>query len=147
MIIKNNENDFTELVNITIKSFKFDKMLSYRNAKLIAELNLLTFLNCASFIKIAEINKKPVGFLIGKILVSNINNYYDDRIKKLKRKMILNIEGCFSLIIYNIIKIINKNLLKTTNKNYQAELSFFAVNKNYHGFGIGRCLFENLMII
>lgn len=56
--------------------------------------------------------------------------------------MILNIEGCFSLIIYNIIKIINKNLLKTTNKNYQAELSFFAVNKNYHGFGIGKFIFE-----
>ena len=41
-------------------------MLYYRNATLISELNLLTFLNCASFIKIAEINKKPVGFLIGK---------------------------------------------------------------------------------
>ena len=61
-------------------------MLYYRNATLISELNLLTFLNCASFIKIAEINKKPVGFLIGKILVSNINNYYDDRIKKIKKK-------------------------------------------------------------
>lgn len=137
-----NENDFKELVNVTIKSFGFDKMLSHRNAKLIAELNLLTFLNCATFVKIAEINKKPIGFLIGKILEYNTDNLYNDKIKKLKRKMIFNIGGIFLLLIYKIIKIINKNLLKNTNRNYQAELSFFAVDKNYHGLGIGRTLFE-----
>ncbi|HJH55020.1 MAG TPA: GNAT family N-acetyltransferase, partial [Brachyspira hyodysenteriae] len=61
------ENDLTFLTDIVIKVWGFDDMLSEKNAKLIAELNLYSFLNTASFAKIALKDNIPVGFLIGKI--------------------------------------------------------------------------------
>ena len=137
-----NECDFAELVNITIKSFEFDKMLSYKNATLIAELNLYSFLNTATFTNIALKDNIPVGFLIGQIINSNTNNLYENKIAQIKSQMLKNIEGMISLLIYKKIKSINNNLYKQTNKNYNAELSFFAVRKDCQGIGIGKTLFQ-----
>ena len=136
------ENDLAFLTDIVVKVWGFDDMLSEKNAKLIAELNLYSFLNTATFAKIALKDEIPVGFLIGKIKNSKTNNIYENKIKKTKSKMSKNIEGIISLLVYKKIKSINNNLYKQTNKNYDAELSFFAVSKDYQGLGIGKALFE-----
>ena len=136
------ENDLAFLTDIVVKVWGFDDMLSEKNAKLIAELNLYSFLNTATFAKIALKDEIPVGFLIGKIKNSKTNNIYENKIKKTKSKMSKNIEGIISLLVYKKIKSINNNLYKQTNKNYDAELSFFAVSKDYQGLGIGKVLFE-----
>ncbi|WP_239648939.1 hypothetical protein [Brachyspira hyodysenteriae] len=118
------ENDLTFLTDIVIKVWGFDDMLSEKNAKLIAELNLYSFLNTASFAKIALKDNIPVGFLIGKIINSKQNNIYENKIKEIKSKISKNIEGIISLLVYKKIKSINNNLYKQANKNYDAELSF-----------------------
>ena len=136
------ENDLPFLTDIVIKVWGFDDILSEKNAKLIAELNLYSFLNTATFTKAALKDKIPVGFLIGKITNSKLNNIYENKIKEIKSKMSKNIEGIVSLLVYKKIKSINNNLYKRANKNYDAELSFFAVSKDYQGVGIGKALFE-----
>ncbi|MCZ9955160.1 GNAT family N-acetyltransferase [Brachyspira hyodysenteriae] len=136
------ENDLTFLTDIVIKVWGFDDMLSEKNAKLIAQLNLYSFLNTATFAKVALKNKIPVGFLIGKIINSKQNNIYENKIKKIKSKISKNIEGIISLLVYKKIKSINNNLYKQANKNYDAELSFFAVSKDCQGLGIGKKLFQ-----
>ncbi len=136
------ENDLPFLTDIVIKVWGFDDILSEKNAKLIAELNLYSFLNTATFAKVALKDKRPVGFLIGKIINSKQNNIYKNKIKEIKSKMSKNIEGIVSLLVYKKIKSINNNLYKQANKNYDAELSFFAVSKDYQGLGIGKALFE-----
>ncbi|MCZ9960610.1 GNAT family N-acetyltransferase [Brachyspira hyodysenteriae] len=134
------ENDLRFLTDIVIKVWGFDDMLSEKNAKLIAQLNLYSFLNTATFAKVALKNKIPVGFLIGKIINSKQNNIYEN--KKIKSKISKNIEGIISLLVYKKIKSINNNLYKQANKNYDAELSFFAVSKDCQGLGIGKKLFQ-----
>ncbi|MEI0559498.1 GNAT family N-acetyltransferase [Brachyspira intermedia] len=136
------ENDLLFLTDIVIKVWGFDDILSEKNAKLIAQLNLYSFLNTATFAKVALKDKIPVGFLIGKITNSKQNNIYKNKIKEIKSKMSKNIEGIVSLLVYKKIKSINNNLYKQANKNYDAELSFFAVSKDYQGLGIGKALFE-----
>ncbi|KLI15022.1 GNAT family N-acetyltransferase [Brachyspira hyodysenteriae] len=136
------ENDLTFLTDIVIKVWGFDDMLSEKNAKLIAELNLYSFLNTASFAKIALKDNIPVGFLVGKIINSKQNNIYENKIKEIKSKISKNIEGIISLLVYKKIKSINNNLYKQANKNYDAELSFFAVSKDCQGLGIGKKLFQ-----
>ena len=125
-----------------IMVFSFFIELSERNAKLTAELNLYSFLNTATFANIALKDEIPVGFLIGKITNSKTNNLYQNQIQKIKSKMSKNIEGLISLLVYKKIKSINNNLYKQTNKNYDAELSFFAVSRDYQGLGIGKALFQ-----
>lgn len=136
------ENDLPFLTDIVIKVWGFDDILSEKNAKLIAQLNLYSFLNTATFAKVALKDKIHVGFLIGKITNSKQNNIYKNKIKEIKSKMSKNIEGIVSLLVYKKIKSINNNLYKQANKNYDAELSFFAVSKDYQGLGIGKALFE-----
>ena len=70
------ENDMPFLTDIVIKVWGFDDILSEKNAKLIAELNLYSFLNTATFAKVALKDKRPVGFLIGKITNSKQNSIY-----------------------------------------------------------------------
>ncbi|PWZ69833.1 GNAT family N-acetyltransferase, partial [Staphylococcus pseudintermedius] len=84
----------------------------------------------------------PVGFLIGKIINSKTNNIYENKIKEIKSKISKNIEGIISLLVYKKIKSINNNLYKQANKNYDAELSFFAVSKDCQVLGIGKKLFQ-----
>ncbi|ACN83095.1 GNAT family N-acetyltransferase [Brachyspira hyodysenteriae] len=136
------ENDLPFLTDIVIKVWGFDDILSEKNAKLIAELNLYSFLNTATFAKIALKDNIPVGFLIGKIINSKTNNIYENKIKEIKSKISKNIEGIISLLVYKKIKSINNNLYKQVNKNYDAELSFFAVSKDCQGLGIGKKLFQ-----
>ena len=136
------ENDFPILTDIVIKVWGFDNILSEKNAKLTAELNLYSFLNTATFANIALKDEIPVGFLIGKITNSKTNDLYKNQIQKIKSKMSKNIEGLISLLVYKKIKSINNNLYKQTNKNYDAELSFFAVSRDYQGLGIGKALFQ-----
>ena len=136
------ENDFPILTDIVIKAWGFDNILSEKNAKLTAQLNLYSFLNTATFANIALKDEIPVGFLIGKITNSKTNDLYKNQIQKIKSKMSKNIEGIISLLVYKKIKSINHNLYKQTNKNYYAELSFFAVNRDCQGLGIGKALFQ-----
>lgn len=131
------ENDLPILTDIVIKAWGFDNILSKKNAKLTAQLNLYSFLNTATFA-----NTIPVGFLIGKIKKSKPNNLYKNQIKKIKSEMSKNIEGIISLLVYKKIKSINNNLYKQTNKTYDAELSFFAADKDCQGIGIGKVLFQ-----
>lgn len=77
------ENDLRFLTDIVIKVWGFDDMLSEKNAKLIAQLNLYSFLNTATFAKVALKNKIPVGFLIGKIINSKQNNIYENKKNKI----------------------------------------------------------------
>ena len=70
------ENDFPILTDIVIKVWGFDNILSEKNAKLTAQLNLYSFLNTATFANIALKDEIPVGFLIGKITNSKTNNLY-----------------------------------------------------------------------
>ncbi|MCZ9838693.1 hypothetical protein OFR22_12920 [Brachyspira hyodysenteriae] len=60
------ENDLTFLTDIVIKVWGFDDMLSEKNAKLIAELNLYSFLNTASF---AKKEKQPLILLQLEMIV------------------------------------------------------------------------------
>ena len=136
------ENDFPILTDIVIKAWGFDNILSEKNAKLTAQLNLYSFLNTATFANIALKDEIPIGFLIGKITNSKTNDLYKNQIQKIKSKMSKNIEGIISLLVYKKIKSINNNLYKETNKNYDAELSFFAVSRDCQGLGIGKALFQ-----
>ncbi|MCZ9940685.1 hypothetical protein [Brachyspira hyodysenteriae] len=56
----------TFLTDIVIKVWGFDDMLSEKNAKLIAELNLYSFLNTASF---AKKEKQPLILLQLEMIV------------------------------------------------------------------------------
>ena len=136
------ECDFYDILKITLNTWEYEKYLSYDTAKLAAELDLLCYLNEQNIIYVAQADDKVIGFIIGKIASEHSNGIFSSRICKLKSMIRKRKEALLiSLFRYKMSRI-NKKLLSSSNINYDAELQFFAIDKNYRGLGVGKQLFN-----
>lgn len=139
------KEDDNYLAEIIRQTWNYDRFCSSKVAEKLGKVYLYTCLAEQTYTKVATIDNKPVGIIMGK----NIKKHKCPlriRIKEiiLIISLYLSKEGRYSSNIFKKVDEIDKQLLKESNKNYEGELSFFVVDLNCRGLGIGKNLFNSL---
>lgn len=140
------KKDHEALANIIRNIWQYDEFYSPSIVRLLSEVYLNLCLIEQTYTQVAEINSKPIGIIMG----------YNPAKHRLPLKHLLPIIGSLIKLMLtkegrNVIRFqsemdrINKKLLANCGKDYQGEVSFFAVNPDYHGKGIGKELFRRLL--
>lgn len=144
VIIRDYKIDDREYIEKIIReAWDFEKFSSIKMAKKLSKIYLANCLGNQTFIKVAEVEKRPVGIIMMKNLVK-----YRISIKDGVKQFLEAIGLCFSkegreiAKAFSKIDIINKVLLKNREKDYSGELAFFAIDKKYRGYGIGKKLLK-----
>lgn len=137
------KKDFAALSKIIGDTWRHEKFCgSAKLAKKLSDTYLYFCLAGQTFSQVALINQKPVGIIMGNVLQHRRPLKYKIAARWsafcLSRKK----EGKTAWKAFEEISRIDQSLLKETGKNYQGELSFFAVSSEHRGKGIGKCLFH-----
>ncbi len=140
------KTDSHMLETIIRETWRYDRFCSSKTAANMARLYLSTCLTNQTFTRVVIVNDTPVGIIMGK----NIQKHKCPlalRVKWLKSIVPLYIsnEGRRILKIFKGIDGIDRELLSACGKDYKGEVTFFAINENYRGKGLGRKLFETLI--
>lgn len=139
---KYKNSDFYDVLDITLKTWEYEKYLSKDTAYLAAELDLLCYIKESSIIYVAQKDDKVIGFLVARNIPNIAASSFDNRINAITKKLSEQREGIIVKLFRWKMNSINKRLINKVNKNYEAELQFFAVDKDFRGFGVGKQLFE-----
>lgn len=138
--------DYRALENIIRKTWDYDKFCSPEIAAKLAKVYLSSCLANQTFTQVAVIDNIPVGIIMGR----DISAYkcplkYYIKLFTSGISLLMSKEGRLLYKFFDNINTIDKNLLNKSKKNYQGEVTFFAVTSNYRGKGIGKKLFEALL--
>ncbi len=141
------KEDAEALSEIIRKTWNYDRFCSSETAIKMARVYLYTCLCNQTYTRTALINSKPVGIIMGK----NVDKHrckLDIRLKWLKSLFSLGLskEGRRTMRMFGGIDNLDEKMLKGLNKKYPGELSFFAIDSECRGHGIGRKLFEELKL-
>ena len=137
------KDDIPTLMNIVRKTWNYDKFADPKTAIKLSKVFLYSCLANQNYTKVAEID----GNVAGIIMVKN-NNQPKSRISY-RIKQICSIisiyatsSGRKSMMPFNSVHSIDKELLDMCNIKYQGEIAFFALDEKYRGYGIGKSLFN-----
>lgn len=141
------KSDAKMIQDIIRETWKYDLFCSAKISKKLAKVYLYSCLSNQTYIRVATIHDMPIGIIMGK----DINHYKSISLYKIKQffsiiSLNMSTEGRNISKIFSKVSNIDKHLLSKSNKKYDGEVAFFAINKNYLGFGIGRKLFNELII-
>lgn len=138
--------DYKALENIIRKTWDYDKFCSPQTAAKLAKVYLNSCLANQTFTQVAVINNIPVGIIMGKnISTHKCSLKYHIKLFTSIISLFISKEGLLVYKFFNNINTIDKNLLNKTKKDYQGEVTFFAVDSNYRGKSIGKKLFKALL--
>lgn len=141
------KSDAKKIQDIIRQTWKYDLFCSPKTADKLARVYLYSCLNNQTFIRVATINDMPIGIIMGK----EINHPKRMPVYKIKQffsimSLYVSTEGRKISKIFSKVSDIDKQLLNSSNKKYDGEVSFFAIDEDYRGFGIGKKLFNELII-
>lgn len=140
------KEDQKYLEDIVRKTWNYDKFCSPKIAKKMAKTYLLNCLANQTYTKVAIINNKPVGIIMGKKIKD-----FKCPLKLRLKQILANISIFLSKESRKVIKIfdnvtkIDDILLKNTQKSYDGEVALFVMDSDYRGKGIGGSLYSFLL--
>lgn len=147
MILREFQNEDTrEMIDIIRKTWHYDEFCSHKVANKLAKVFLYSCLANQTYTKVAVIDNCPVGIIMGK----NIARHkcpFRYRIKQMISiiSLLLSYEGRQAIHLFRDVDGIDRELLDHCEIDFQGEVSFFAIDENYRGLGIGKNLFESLL--
>lgn len=143
---KYQKKDHEALSEIIRSIWKYDEFYSPSTARLLSRTYLNLCLIEQTYTQVAEVNGQPIGIIMG---------YNPSKHRLPLRYALLIVRSLIRLMLTkegrNVIRFqremdnINKTLLANCERDYQGEVSFFAVHPDYHGKGIGKELFHRLL--
>lgn len=137
-----NDKYFREISKIINDNWHYNELASPKTAEILSFSYLYSCLSKQTFAKVALIDDIPIG-----IIVANNKNKFNFnllyKLKLIKNIFLLAIssEGRKVSKIFGNVDNIDNNLLTNLDKDYPAELVFFAVDPKFKGLGIGQSLF------
>ena len=139
------DRDSRALENIIREAWKYDELTGPATASKLAKVFLYSCLCSQTFAQVALADGMPVGVIMGK----NLNKHkcpFKYRVKQITSilSLLLSGEGRQVIKMFGCISGIDKKLLKDSGKNYQGEITFFAVDSEFRGRGVGKVLFQNI---
>ncbi len=140
------KEDYKYLENIVERTWDFGKYSPPKTATIMAKSYLRSCLIQRSFLKVASVDGKAAGIIIGvdhkksKIYLKEMLMFVFYEFRLLFSKY-----GIFILKFSRKNNEINKELLKETNISYDGKLEFFVVDESYRGFGIGSKLYNSFL--
>lgn len=139
------ESDRLAIEQIIRKTWNYDRFCTPKIAKRLASVYLSNCLTNQTYTQVALVNNFPVGIIMGKNRATH-KCPLSLRLKMIKDtiKLLISKEGRKVSKIFSNVDGIDKELLSLCSTDYQGELAFFAINKNYRGKGIGKALFEKV---
>lgn len=102
----------------------------------------------SDFSKVILVNEQVVGFIFantGKFNNTAKKSHYLEKIRKLEEGNEKSPEGVLINKYASLFKYKNTQLLQKEPKKYEAELVYFAIDKKFRGFGLGKRLFRELV--
>lgn len=140
------KKDFQTLTNIIRETWHYDEFSSPKTAVKLARVFLSSCLTNYTFSRVAIVNGKPIGIILGKN-ISTHNCPLKYRMKQIKSivSLYLSKEGRKVSKIFENVNGIDKHLLSNAGKSYPAELALFAVDTSCRGKGVGKILFQSVL--
>jgi len=139
------DRDSRVLENIIREAWKYHELTGPETASKLARVFLYSCLCSQTDTQVALADEMPVGVIMGK----NLNKHKCPLKYCVKQitsifSLLLSREGRQVIKIFGCIKGKDKKLLKSSGKNYQGEITFFAVGCEFRGRGVGKVLFQNV---
>ena len=139
-------SDLNALENVIRKTWDYDKFAPPETAGKLAKAYLSSCLANQTYTRVAEVNGVTAGVILGK----NIEKHrcplrYRWRQITALCQLLISKEGREILNFYRDVDGIDDQLLKRCGKDYQGEVSLFALSPEYRGLGIGKKLFDCLL--
>lgn len=139
------KKDFVTLSKIIGDTWKHEKFCnSPRLANKLSDTYLYFCLAEQTFSQVALINQEPVGIIMGNVLRHRQPVRYKIAAEWSAFCLSQKKEGKAAWEFFKEVDKIDQEILKETGKEYQGELSFFAVSSKHRGKGIGKVLFQTL---
>lgn len=136
------KQDAPLIEDIIRKTWEYETFCSPKVAKQMAKLYLASCLVEQDFTKVALWNDKSIGVIMAKSITKHhvsIRFLYSRFISTFP--LYLSKEGRKTVKIFWGINSIYLALLSERHKNYDGEISFFAIDEQCRGMGIGKSLF------
>ncbi|MGL5635233.1 MAG: GNAT family N-acetyltransferase [Sarcina sp.] len=143
-IQKYKASDEKQVIEIVKKTWFYEKMSDQKIANEIAKVYLTSILLEETFTRVAKVGDKIVGIIMLKDSKKDIKiNFQLSKNMFLGGiKIYINKEGRRILKAFSKMGEIDKTLFKKANKSFDGEVSFFVVDEEYRGKGIGKLLFD-----
>ncbi len=140
------KTDRKALEDVIRVTWNYDKFATPKTARRLAKVYLATCLTNQTYSRIAVIDQKPAGLILGK----NIEKHrcpISCRIHQIVAltQLLMTKEGREILKFYKGVDGLDSELLNQCNKEYKGEVALFALNPEHRGKGIGKRLFECLV--
>lgn len=140
------KTDRKALEDVIRVTWNYDKFATPKTARRLAKVYLATCLTNQTYSRIAVIDQKPAGLILGK----NIEKHrcpISCRIHQIVAltQLLMTKEGREILKFYKGVDGLDSELLSQCNKEYKGEVALFALNPEHRGKGIGKRLFECLV--
>ena len=132
---------------MVIKNWKYDEMLSEKNATRLGYAFLYYALAHSQFIQVAEVNNQAVGIIVGNTqaipLKSKVNFL---KMLKYGFPLFFSKEGRIILKVYKTTVSTNRKLFnQVKHHSFDGEVALFAVSEEVQGLGIGSNLFDSFL--
>ena len=136
------ERDYPYIIDIIKRAWGYEDFAMPKTADLLAAQELVACLGESTYTQVALVDGKPVGFIIGSVAEYSDEHKAEEEVKEIKRKIKLRPDGLIMNAFTEKLVSINETLYKEANEDYDAELSFFALDEDMRGLGIGGKLFK-----
>lgn len=140
-------SDLNALENVIRKTWDYDKFATPETAGKLAKAYLSSCLANQTYTRVAEVNGVTAGVILGKNTEKHslpVEVPLAAKLQPYARHFDLK-EGREILNFYRDVDGIDDQLLKRCGKDYQGEVSLFALSPEYRGLGIGKKLFDCLL--
>lgn len=140
------KQDASFLEDIIRKTWNYDAFCSPKAARQMASLYLASCLAQQTYNQVALVNNTPIGIIMAKDIIrhkSSLRSSFYQFIEAFP--LYLHKEGRKLLKIFAGINEIDLEMLSEDHENYEGEITFFAINEQCRGMGVGKSLFTNAM--
>ena len=139
-------SDRQALEDITRDTWDYDQLGSSKTARLVAKADLAGSLASQTFTCVALSGNQPIGIIMGKNRKTDRNNFrYTAREKMARLSMGLSKESRKLLPAFKDIEKVHAVLFEKTAAQFDGELVFFVVHKDWQGKGVGKTLYESFL--
>ena len=136
------ERDYPYIIDIIIRAWGYEDFATPKTANLLAAQELVACLGESTYTQVALVSGKPVGFIIGSAHKFADAHKSENEVKEIWSKIKKRPDGLLISMFNQKLRAINEILYNETGKEYDVELSFFALDEDKQGLGIGGKLFD-----
>ena len=140
------KEDRGALEDIIRATWHYDEFSGPKTARRMARVFLSSCLANQSYTRVALMEGQPVGVIMGR-KAAGCRCPLGFRLSQLAAitSLLATREGRGVSRTFRDVDSIDKELLKESGKDYQGEVSFFAIDSRYRGMGLGKILFNALI--